>query len=419
MSTAPQDHEDQTTPATPPAPAPAAPAPPFWQRFRLLILCLLILLFIGYLFISRKPAGVGLTGSPGTSEHALPTVESKAPKGILQLELPRPPAPEATPTPEPPAAAPPPAGPAASPGPPPTPPAPAASATAERAPGGAAQTTAAPPVPPPAPVPPVAEKMVGRPKPVKGEAFTRALIKIMDDQVNGRLFGWRPNTIIFGKLGLTDDVNNLQLGVLEVARRTVVVLNENMSRFALTEAQNPYVNTAMNFFMVSPEKYWFPSASGKYREAIANLEQYIDDLRHNRSRFYTRVDNLIALMNHFRDVLGSAFHNLIKDTEADGSPVSWFVCDDYFYFAQGVATGMAEILEGVKEDFADQLAKKNSSKLVDDAIHALHEASHLHPWIITNAAKDGILANHRANMGTYIGEAEHIISTLINVLATN
>ncbi len=269
---------------------------------------------------------------------------------------------------------------------------------------------ARPIIPPPPPPPPAAEKMVVHP--VKGEAFTRSLIKIMDDQVNKTIFGWRPNSILFGKMGLTDNVNNLQLGVLEVARRTVVVLNENMSRFALTEAQNPYLNNAMNFFMVSPEKYWFPSASGKYKEAMANLEQYIDDLKHNRSHFYTRVDNLIALMNHFRDVLGSAFHNLIKDHEPDGSPVSIFVCDDYFYFAQGVAMSMAEILEGVKEDFADQLARKNSTKLVDDAIHALHTGSQLSPWFITNAAKDGILANHRANMATYIGEAEHIIFTL-------
>ena len=51
----------------------------------------------------------------------------------------------------------------------------------------------------------------------------------MDDQVNKSFFGWRPNTIIFGKFGLTDNVNNIQLGVLEVARRTVIVLNENMT----------------------------------------------------------------------------------------------------------------------------------------------------------------------------------------------
>lgn len=290
--------------------------------------------------------------------------------------------------------------------------------------GGAGTAAPAPP-PIPAAAKPAgaaashAAPAVERPPAVKGEAFTRALIKAMDDQVNRPFWGWRPDSILFGKLALTDDVNNRQLGVLEVARRTAVVLNENMSRFALTEAQNPHVNNAMNFFMVSSEQFWFPSASGKYKEALENLQRYIEDLRHNRSRFYTRVDNLIALMNHFRDVLGSAFHNLIKDVEADGRPVSWFDCDDYFYFAQGVALGMADILEGVKLDFADQLAKKNSSKLVDDAIHALHAAAHLSPWIITDAAKDGLLANHRANMATYIGEAEHIIFTLVSVLATN
>jgi len=91
-------------------------------------------------------------------------------------------------------------------------------------------------------------------EPVKGEVFTKALIKIMDDQVNQTWFGWRPNTIVFGKMGLTDNVNNIQLGVLEVARRTVVVLNEHMTRFATTEAYDPRVNEAMNFFMVSPDK---------------------------------------------------------------------------------------------------------------------------------------------------------------------
>jgi len=417
MSLSPNDHEEQTMPAPTPAEPVAAPPRPLWQRYRLLIICALILIFVVYIFAVRRPAGVDLTTAPGVIEEKSAKVESKPLTGILRLETAETkPAPAA---PEPPLAQ---SGSSVQETPPAAPP--TTPASPESSPAGGGQTAAgiekAPvPIPPPTPVPPAAEKLAVRPQPVKGEAFTRALIKIMDDQVNRRFFGWRPNSIIFGKLGLTDDVNNLQLGVLEVARRTVVVLNENMSRFALTEAQNPYVNTAMNFFMVSPEKYWFPSASGKYKEAMANLEQYIDDLKHNRSRFYTRVDNLIALMNHFRDVLGSAFHNLIKDTEADGSPVSWFVCDDYFYFAQGVATGMGGILEGVKEDFADQLAKKNSSKLVDDAIHALHTAEHLHPWLITNAAKDGILANHRANMATYIGEAEHIISTLINVLATN
>ena len=421
-----QEKQDSRLP-TPTEPATESPQAG-WRRHRLLIILSLILLFIIYLFGAREYQVVEQATPPAKIVAKKMEVERKPLPGVLNLEpkvkpddiptIPDKPTSVLEPAPTP-AETPPPEAEVKSAEPllPVTPAQPEAPRPKPAEPLTKLQEPVKPVIPPPPPLPPAVEKVVSHP--VKGEAFTQSLIKIMDDQVNQTFFGWRPNAILFGKLGLTDDVNNIQLGVLEVARRTIVVLNENMSRFALTEAQNPYLNNAMNFIMVSPEKYWFPSASGKYKEAMANLEQYIDDLKHNRSHFYARVDNLIALMNHFRDVLGSAFHNLIKDTEPDGSKVSFFVCDDYFYFAQGIAIGMAEILEGVKEDFSDQLARKNSTKLVDDAIHALHTASHLHPWVVTNAAKDGILANHRADMGTYIGEAEHLIFTLMSVLATN
>jgi hypothetical protein len=171
--------------------------------------------------------------------------------------------------------------------------------------------------------------------------------------------------------------------------------------------------------MVSPDKYWFPSASGKYREATADLHMYIEDLRFGRARFYSRVDNLIALLSHYKDILGSCYHNLVKDAEADGSPVSFFKSDDYFYFSKGVAIGMHHMLEAVQEDFSQELQRKNTLKLMEDAIHALHEASDLSPWLVTNGAKDGILANHRANLSTYIGEAEHVVAIMQTVLATN
>jgi len=255
--------------------------------------------------------------------------------------------------------------------------------------------------------------------PRRGEVFAQALIKIIDDQVNKPLFGWRPNTILFGKLGLTDNVNNFQLGVLQVARRTIVVLNEQFTRFANTEAFDPRVNEAMNYLMVSPGKYWFPSASGKYREAIQDLKKYIVALHTGQSRFYSRVDHLIVLLNNYRDLLGNNLNHLIKDTEQDATPVSWFKVDDYFYHAQGVAVAMAEMLEAVSKDFHQELQKKNSHKTLEEAIHALHQAARLHPWVVTDGAKDGLLANHRSNMGGYIAEAEHLINTLQAQLATN
>ena len=294
----------------------------------------------------------------------------------------------------------------------PLPPAPAAEAKSPEAEQPAPETRA------PAAEPPARQVTPSR-EPAKGELFTRALIKIMDDQISGTWFGWRPNSLLFGKLSLTHNVNNIQEGVLEVARRTVEVLNLNMTRFATTEAYNPQVNEAMNYFMVSSDKYWFPSASGKYREALHDLQVYIDDLHRGRSRFYTRVDHLIVLLGNYKDILGSSFHNLIKDREDDGRTVGWWVSGEYFYHAQGIALGMAEMLEAVDREFQQELQKKDSHKLLEEAIHSLHAASQLSPWVLTNGSKDGFIANHRANMGTYIGDAEHIISTLQSSLASN
>lgn len=378
------------TPNDSPGPAQLpAPIPPpekfltFLMRHRFLIVSLVVVVFIALLFVwgGRKKAAAPPPAEPPAA--AAPHAETVPPVAQEKELLPV------------------------------LPPPPAAKEAKEPA------AVPAPPLEAPAHVPPASPAQAAPREPVKGEVFTEALIKIMDDQVNQTWFGWRPNTIIFGKFGLTDNVNNLQLGVLEVARRTVVVLNEHMTRFATTEAYDPRVNEAMNFFMVSPDKYWFPSASGKYREAMQDLQKYIGGLRLGRARFYSRVDYLIALLSNYKDLLGSSYHNLIKDTEADGGSISWFMVDDYFYYSQGIAVAMAEMLEAVTKEFHQELQKKNSHKLLEDAIHALHAASHLEPWVVTNGAKDGILANHRADMSTYIGEAEHVISTLQSQLATN
>ena len=390
---------DTPEPGQLPAPLPPPPAGLLHliMRHRFLIVSLLVVLFFGLVFAmggrrsgSTPPKPVESSVVAASHGEAAPTASKEQelkplmpapPKGAHETGTPAKPSPQGT------------REPTLAPAPPKA---------------GASHVPAASP----APVTPPRE-------PVKGEVFTQALVKIIDDQVNKPWFGWRPNTIVFGKMGLTDNANNLQLGVLEVARRTVVVLNEHMTRFATTEAYDPRVNEAMNFFMVSPDKYWFPSASGKYREAAQDLEKYIGGLKVGRARFYSRVDYLIALLSNYKDLLGSSFHNLLKDTEADGQPVSWFMVDDYFYYSQGIALAMAEMLEAVTKEFHQELQKKNSHKLLEDAIHALHAASHLNPWLVTNGAKDGILANHRANLSTYIGEAEHVISTLQSQLATN
>ena len=65
-----------------------------------------------------------------------------------------------------------------------------------------------------------------------GVAFINATMRPLAYELNERFWGWRPNDI----LDFTDNVNNFQLGVLEVTRRTVVSLTERISRTGTTAA---------------------------------------------------------------------------------------------------------------------------------------------------------------------------------------
>lgn len=247
-----------------------------------------------------------------------------------------------------------------------------------------------------------------------GVTFVRAAIEPLAYELKHRWWGWRPNDII----NLTDNVNHYQLGVLEVTRRTAVQLAERISRTGSTDAFNPHLENAMNWVMVSPDKYWFPSPESKYRDSLDELAIYKNQLIENQASFYTRSDNIIPLLAAFEDLLGSCDENLVKATEKDGSKVGFFSTDNYFYYAKGIASAMVIILEAVNHDFTDVLEKRNGAELLHHAIESCRRAAELDPWIITDADLDGILANHRANMAAPISHAKFYLGQLIKTLST-
>lgn len=247
-----------------------------------------------------------------------------------------------------------------------------------------------------------------------GVAFVRATIKPLEYELKHRWWGWRPNDII----NVTDNVNHYQLGVLEVTRRTAVQLAERISRTGSTDAFNHHLENAMNWVMVSPDKYWFPSPESKYKDSLSELAAYEKQLLDRKASFYTRSDNIIPLLAAFEDLLGSCDENLVKATEKDGSEVSFFSTDNYFYYAKGIAGAMAVILEAVHEDFTDVLEKRNGAELLHHAIESCRRAADLDPWIITDGDLDGILANHRANMAAPISHAKFYLGQLIKTLST-
>jgi hypothetical protein len=246
----------------------------------------------------------------------------------------------------------------------------------------------------------------------KGVAFIEATITPMDYELNKRFYRWRPNDIV--EIG--DNVISFQLGVLEVTRRTAVILAERISRTGSTAAFDPNLESAMNFFMVKADEYWFPSAESKYNDALNEMREYRERLELGEANFYTRTDNLIPLLMAYEDLLGSCDENLVKHKEKDGRKVK--NADAYFFYAKGVASSMRIILEAIHHDFDQVLEARRGSEVLHHAIESCHHAAEIDPWVITDSDLSGILANHRANMAAPISHARFYLGVLIKALST-
>ena len=249
---------------------------------------------------------------------------------------------------------------------------------------------------------------------VTGVAFVEAMIAPMHYELNERFYGWRPNDIA----DFTDNVNNYQLGVLEVTRRTAEVLAERISRTGSTQSFEKDLEKARSNFNINADQYWLPSAEASYTEALELLENYKAKLLNGTAFFYNRTDNLIPLLRAYENLLGSCYDNLIKAHEDDGTEVSWFRADDYFYYARGVAGAMHAVLEAVAVAFAKTIETRRGTEVLHHALEALHHATLIEPILVFDSAPDGILANHRANMAGPISHARFYIGLLIETLST-
>jgi hypothetical protein len=248
-----------------------------------------------------------------------------------------------------------------------------------------------------------------------GVAFVEALIAPINYELNKRFWGWRPNDAI----KFTDNINEYQEGVLEVARRASQRLTENISRTGSTAALNKYLERASNSLMIRADSLMMPSAESSYNEAIKNFNRYKEQLIQGEASFYTRTDNLIPLLQSMIEIVGSCDENLVKMTEDNGKPVSTFDADNYYYYSKGVASALLPILQAIEQDFGKILRTRSGTEILHHAIESCHHASEMKPWLfVTEGNLNGIIANHRANMATSISHARFYLGLLVIAIST-
>jgi len=253
------------------------------------------------------------------------------------------------------------------------------------------------------------------PNVVRGTAFVTALIEPINYELHHRRFGWRPNDVF---TFFTDNVENHQLGILEVTRRTSEKLVERIARTGSTIKFDKNLNLARAKFNNDPKKYWLPAPEKSYAQAIKELENYRARLNRNKGTFHSRADNLIPLLKSYEDLLGDCDDDLVKTHEYSGSRVSTFKADDYFYYAQGVSTAMATILEAVMVDFAPVLDSRGATTDLHHAVMMLQNATELDPLFVQESDYSGFFANHRANMAAFISHARAYIQFVIKTMST-
>lgn len=252
---------------------------------------------------------------------------------------------------------------------------------------------------------------------VIGTAFVDALCQPLKNELENRFWGWRPNDIWLFKFGM-DNVENYQLGLIEMTRRTVNILSERISRTGTNVYINENLQKARSNLNIDPTRFWFPSAENEYERAIRELKEYIGDVGQGKAYFFTRSDNLIPLLMEFRTQLGDIDNKLIRMEGDPRSQVSTFEADNRFYYAKGVASVILPLLKAIEQDFYVTLKSRDGLEPLHHAIEACEGAAHLSPWIVFEGNYDGILANHRANMSTYVSHARFYIGVLITALAT-
>ena len=237
---------------------------------------------------------------------------------------------------------------------------------------------------------------------VGGEAFTATLIAIMEHELGGTT-GWRPNDFfLWGPRLWADNNSNRQLGILQAVRESLRVLKDHLTKVSSNEFDANLV-AADTAFRNDPEKFWLPSAEGKFHEGIRHLRAYLEGLATTppKSRpINQRNVELMRLFQAWTDLLGDAHANLYR------YPESVWSTDDDFYRAQGFAHVTYHLVRAVAREYQHEFETKPVMRpLFDEVADALGKAAVMKPLIVFDGQPAGLFANHRRNLDAYISEA--------------
>ena len=267
-------------------------------------------------------------------------------------------------------------------------------------------------------------------EPIVGLTSARTLVTLTEKMIDP----WLVNDQFWPTI-LLDNPQNFQLGLLEAVRYTTRICRDKITRLRTTDKIDPDMEQAFTFFSNDPYRWILPSAESKYRAGVASLKRYEARLIQREAQFYPRADNLNELLDQYVSLLGGVNTRLANAPRSEGRVLSqetagdaytrgerylpvqvpWTKIDDNFYFAQGVAYGIRQMMLATKYDFRNIFAVKNADELVDRII-ALLDKSQFEPIIVLNGSRGSIFANHSLELQALLEDARQKMRSLQDML---
>jgi hypothetical protein len=243
---------------------------------------------------------------------------------------------------------------------------------------------------------------------IPGEIFATTLAEIMDHELHSG-FGWRPNDFfLWGPQVMADNNANRQLGIIMAVRETMRVFKDHLTKISSNE-YDPNLVIADTDFRNDAQKWILPSAEGKYKDGVNHLRMYVAGLHANPQtsrELNQRNIELVRLFQTWGDLLGDAHAMLYMSRKPDGSPIYPWNDDDYFYHAQGYAHVIYYMIIAVRREYSQmQKTKPVLAQLLGETIDPMGKAATMKPLIVLNGSPDGVFANSRRNLDSYISEA--------------
>ena len=263
-----------------------------------------------------------------------------------------------------------------------------------------------------------------------GLLFTDTLITLSEEMADR----WLVNDKIYPTVFL-DNPQNFQLGELEAVRYSVRVLRDKLTRLRTTDKIDPDAEAAFVFFSNDPFKWILPSSESKYRAGVKSLKSYRARLAAGQADFYPRADNLDDLLDQYVSLLGGVTTRLsnaprqkrqVLSSETAGDQfttgekyvdvdVPWTQIDDNFYYAQGMAYGLRQMLIAIKADFSNILEVKKADELLERTIHVL-DNSQFEPLIVLNGDRGSVFANHSLQLQSVLEDTRQKLGSLQDMI---